>query len=101
MQAIDMPNLLNEGFSQGALGVGISIGIAWLRSKHWFNNAWTLPLSYTIAALTTIGVHFIFEGDFITGSTLIIKIPDAHHILESMVSFASNITGQKGYTMMN
>ena len=100
MQA-DMSMLVGESVSQGSLGVGISILLAWLRSKNWFKNTWTLPISYMAALVSTMGVHFIFEGDFITGSTLIIKIPDAHHVLESLVMFTSNIGGQKAFALGN
>lgn len=100
MQA-DMGMLVSESVSQGSLGIGISILLAWLRSKSWFNNSWTLPISYLAALLTTVGVHFVAEGDFITGSTLIIKIPDMHHMLESLVMFTSNVGGQKAFALGN
>jgi len=101
MQA-DMSMIVSESVSQGSLGVGISILIAWLRSKDWFSNRFTLPLSYFAAAATTFGVHFIADGDFFTtGTDITIHIPNAQHILESMVMFTSNLTGQKGYALLN
>jgi len=96
-----MTMIPSESISQGSIGVGTAVVIAWLRSKGWFNNQWTLPLSYAAALLSTVGVHFMFQGDFITGSTLTIKIPDLEHVFDSLVLFLSNVTGQKGYALLN
>lgn len=96
-----------EALSSGALGVWTAIVIAWLRERRFLSGKnsdttkiLTLGASYLSMLVSAIGIHWTVNGDALTGGTLMIQWPDAAHILEGLVLFATNLSGQKGYAMM-
>jgi hypothetical protein len=99
----DMMMMIPQAVSTGALGYWIGMVITWLRSKDFLGQAHnkptikalTLLFSYTAAFVTTMGVHYTFEGDFFAGGRMTIMWPDLQHMLEGAVLFAVNIHGQK------
>lgn len=99
----DMGMILPEVVTQGALGMWIGMLITWLRSKDFMGQAknshtikfLTLLFSYALAFVTTIGVHFTFEGDVFVGGQMVIQWPSLHHMLEAGAMFAANLAGQK------
>ena len=96
-----------EALSSGAIGVWTAIIIAWLRERRFLSGknadttkVLTLGASYISMFVTAVGIHWTVSGDALVGGSLTIQWPDLNHVLEGIVLFATNLSGQKGYAMM-
>lgn len=102
-----MPPEMMVGEVTGAAGIGllVAIVIRWLRD--WAKNSPKITgdltkvthfLSHLGCLLTTVGIHWMFEGDFLMagdGVNITIHVPDAYHLANALILYGSNLGTQK------